>query len=734
MVLVVVGGAALWRLISTSSPLAGTQLGGLEADPLLLMAPALLFVALGSVLLRLFPAGLGLLARFFQRRRGLGGVLATWQVSREPVHYGRIAFLLTLAIGIGWFATSFRATVNRSQNDQARYQVGTDVRLTERDVVLDVDRTRPAEAYLAQPDVVAASPVTRFINVDVSNDRQRLLAGEVLGVDADSFGSTIYWRSDLGPVKAPRPPGAPLDLPTPGRALPFIPARIGLWARVDLPMFSFSTPGLYQPDLDRLLNRMTLAMRLRDEAGTFYHLTFAPVEVEWMRVGQDQPGLGMRSFNTSGWAYFEVNLADLPAQPQGALRLESLYWSNRARSNTENDVRLSLSDMRLIDAAGTATALDWLLEDGWDLVYDSGALIRGTTGITGAPDRPNLAARQILWDQAGLLSTLGIVFDYPEAAPIPAIASTSLLEADGLSAGDTLQLVSVGRVSPTVQILDTMDYYPTLYADRRPFLVVDQAALLYAINRRPSASVYPAEMWLRLAPGVSSQIFAEQVDVEGDAWAAVRSVTPGAHAAHDPDQSPGAGPDGAAVPGVHRGPGAERGRTADLRRADRPEPPGGIRRAARAGPLLAAARDESGPGTDARDPDRGPVGRGAGRVAQRPGGAHPGDRRDRGGDYAAVRGAGGGRRIAAIWLDHGGRAARGAGGEPAAGAAAVPGANAATGGGVADATRNDPAPHLAGTPPVECPADRRVSGDRLLRAQSAVRARRQRGGHPLRRG
>ena len=38
--------------------------------------------------------------------------------------------------------------------------------------------------------------------------------------------------------------------------------------RVDLPVFSFSSPGLYQPDLDRLLNRMTLSMRLRDEDGT----------------------------------------------------------------------------------------------------------------------------------------------------------------------------------------------------------------------------------------------------------------------------------------------------------------------------------------------------------------------------------------------------------------------------------------------------------------------------------
>lgn len=525
VLLVIVGGAALWRLVSTSSPLSGTQLGGLEADPLLLLAPALLFVALGSVLLRLFPAVMQVLARYFARRDGLGGALATWQVSREPVHYGRIAFLLTLAIGIGWFATSFRATVSRSQNDQARYQVGTDIRLTERDVALDVDRTRPAETFLAMDGVEAASPVTRFVNADVSIDRRQPLAGEVLAIDSDSFGSVVYWRSDLGPVKAPRAPGQPVSLPTPGRALPLTPARIGLWARVDLPRFSYSSGGLYQPDLDRLLNRMTIHMRLRDATGTFVVVKFAPVEVEWTRSGLDQPGLSMRAFLTTGWAYFEADLAGLAYTPQGELRLESIYWTNRGRANAENDVRFSLAGLRLIDGGGAVTELDWLAESGWELVYDSGALIRGTTGIYSAPERPNLSARQVVWDQDGMISTLGIVFNYPKAGPIPAVASRTLMARNGLQPGDTYDLVNIGRVSPTVQVLDVVDYYPTLYDERRPFLVVDQAALLYAINRRPSATAYPSEMWLRLNPGVSSQTFAAGVDTEGDSSAVVRAVT-----------------------------------------------------------------------------------------------------------------------------------------------------------------------------------------------------------------
>ncbi len=526
VLLVIVGGGALWRLLSVSSPLAGTQLGGLEADPLLLMAPALLFIALGSVLLRLFPGLMSLLARFFARRDGLGGALATWQVSRESAHYGRIALLLTLAIGIGWFATSFRATVNRSHTDQARYAVGTDIRVKERNLLLDADRARPAEDFLAQEGVAAASPVMRFFNVDVSNNRQQPVAGEMLAIDADTFGSVLYWRSDLGPVKAPRAPGAPLALPTPGRAFPVTPERVGMWVRFDVLGFSFSTANQYRPDLDRLLSRTEIMLRLRDSGGAFFHVPFEVVEVEWARLGIDRPGLEMRSFNTSGWVYMEASLAGLAYPPGDGLRLEALYWRHRARdTRQENDLRLSFSDLALIDAEGSVTALDWLARTGWEVMYDSGALIQdGATAAAALPGRAG-TGRQVTWDQRGLLSTLGIVLDYPAAGPIPAIASPNLLELNGLRAGDSFSLTNVGGVSPQVQVLDTVAHYPSLYSDRRPFLVVDQAALLYALNRRPAAAVYADEMWIRLEPGVDSAALLSGLDVQGDETVIVRAET-----------------------------------------------------------------------------------------------------------------------------------------------------------------------------------------------------------------
>ena len=233
---------ALWLLVRRGTPLADVNLGGQQADPLMLMAPALLFWR--------WAVWRCVSSRCWRRwrrvssaaGRGLLNALASWQLSREPVHYGRITFLLALAIGIGWFATSFRATVSNSQNDQAEYKVGTDVRLIERDTSLNANRARPAEYYMEQDDVAAASTAYRVVNHNLSTSVVGDLRGTILAIDPDTFGETLYWRSDLGPVYTPRAPGDRPDLPERGHAPAVHPGqdravgavrdvRLRLWAR-----------------------------------------------------------------------------------------------------------------------------------------------------------------------------------------------------------------------------------------------------------------------------------------------------------------------------------------------------------------------------------------------------------------------------------------------------------------------------------------------------------------------
>jgi hypothetical protein len=508
-VLAAVGLGALWLLVRRGTPLADVNLGGQQADPLMLMAPALLFLALGSLALRLFPIVAALASRLSAARRGLLNALASWQLSREPIHYGRITFLLALAIGIGWFATSFRATVSNSHDDQAKYRVGTDLRFVERDTRLNANRARETAYYMAQDGVAAVSTAYRVINHNLSTSVAGDLRGTILAIDPDTFGETLYWRSDLGAVYTPRAPGDEPDLPARGQPLPFIPARIGLWVRFETLGFGFGQNNIYNADVTRLTQRTDLNLRLLDASGAWVVVPVEPVEIEYQRTGQEQPGFGARGFMTSGWVYMEADIAGMEYDPQESVNLVSVYWDYQSNSpRGERGDRLTLASMTLIDAQGSATPYPIFANREWVFQYDRGAEANGTT--TPAVNVPGERedALYISWDQDAQRTIIGILTNYPDLGPMDAIVSRRMQQENGLTWGldaTPFTILNIGGSHLRFRAVQITDYYPSLYntapndADPRgdSFMVVDAREMLYRLNRRPSATFYPDEVWVR---------------------------------------------------------------------------------------------------------------------------------------------------------------------------------------------------------------------------------------------
>lgn len=500
--LAVLGIAALLRLVNRDTPLFTTATGGSATDPFLLLAPGLLFLGIGSVLLRLFPLIAGGVSRLLSAGRGLLGSLATWQLSREPIHYGRITFLLALAVGIGWFATSFRATVDRSQNDQAQYRVGTDIRYQERDQRLNVFRARDLEAYTDLPGVEAASVGVRRENVNLqSNPGAAALLGTILGVDPTAFRDTLHWREDLGTVPVPEE----VPLPQRGEVLPFTPRQLQFWARFDV-LGGF---GSHIPDIDRLTNRVRFGVRLLDASGAWITVPFQLAEIEYISTGVEQPGLGGGGgFTTNGWARFEADLSRLSYQPIAPLRLVSFYWSHRGRSaQGERFLRLTLADLRGLDPQGISQALSLFKRETWSFAYDSGAFSEGQV-VPASPERHG-EGLTIGWDQQAESARMGILLNYPPLTEIPMIASQSLVERLRLQPGQRLSVRNLEGSTVEFRLVESTSYYPSLYdavytqdqwldqGDRQAFVVVPHGPLLYTLNRRPSVALYADEVWLK---------------------------------------------------------------------------------------------------------------------------------------------------------------------------------------------------------------------------------------------
>jgi len=526
VVLLVVGSAALLRLLNTDSPFAQTVIGDVQADPLLLIAPALLFIALGSISLRLFPAVAELAARYFSAQRGLTGVLATWQVSREPAHYGRITFLLALAVGIGWFATSFQATIRRSQLDQSAYEIGTDVRVNERDLLRSVNRAQPEATYLSLPEVAAAADVYRVGNVNFSLTDRAITYGQILGVDPESFRQAAYWRPDLGEL--PLPPA--VDVPETGAALPVEPQRIGLWIKLDhigAGLEDGIPVDAYTPDLGAATHYTDYFARLIDAQGGYIQVPLLPRYGEGVEEVTDMGLFVPRATNgttalefeaevarvaeltasATGWVYLEGQVP-LP----GAVRLDSLYvrtFEQSARIFNANVVngrptwRLTLADLTLIDGAGDTVPLNLLADAGWQIATDWDQGAHATTSTSFERD----TGREIEWFQTTDRTSFGLILNAPPIETIPAVFSRQYAEENSLLVGALVDLY-VERQAVRFEVVGFADYFPSLYADEAPFAVVNRDALLYTLNRRPGAASYPQEAWLRLQPGGLSAAFA----------------------------------------------------------------------------------------------------------------------------------------------------------------------------------------------------------------------------------
>jgi len=114
------GGLLVWQLNRSGSfltrAMAGSRLGNIPlADPLLLLGPFVLLIALALVSLRIVPFVLRLVARIFQHQRGWVLPLGLLRPARDPLQPGRMLLLVGLAAGLALFARILGDSLAHSQ-------------------------------------------------------------------------------------------------------------------------------------------------------------------------------------------------------------------------------------------------------------------------------------------------------------------------------------------------------------------------------------------------------------------------------------------------------------------------------------------------------------------------------------------------------------------------------------------------------------------------------------------
>ncbi len=184
-----------WRLSREEHLFTESLFGETQADPFLLLTPAVFMVTVGIVFLRLFPIVLRMVAWLVGLTRSTAILVGMRSLVRNPSHYTRLVLLLMFATGVGMFGATFSATLDRSYEDRAAYSVGGDVRATD----LRALDTAGDIAFIAAVERVPAEAFTPIVRTSAFVEANgESISIEFVGIDPESFTDVGFFRGDFG--------------------------------------------------------------------------------------------------------------------------------------------------------------------------------------------------------------------------------------------------------------------------------------------------------------------------------------------------------------------------------------------------------------------------------------------------------------------------------------------------------------------------------------------------------
>lgn len=453
---------ALWQLNQRGSVFDPESVGGWSADPLLLLSPLLLILAIGAMMFRFLPLVLRIVTRLLATTSGPGVTLGLWQLTRSPARYTQLALLVVMAAAVGTFAATYGETTDRSQEERALYAAGSDVRLT--------GLGRLQSGFSPQ----AAGRLEEVPGVDhaVTATRQQMSIGplptfgasvDVLGLDPDGAADVLWWRDDFAeqPLDQTllRLQGSPLQ--THGMPVPGEPASASIWVNPIGP----------RPNT-------TLWLRTLDANGIFRYHEFGTLDFE-----------GYRQLTTTFDAAFHG--IEFPISVVAIMMTQQ-----RSLNDPTKDV--FIDDLTVTSADGEETVLeDFEAAFPWEIVRTA----------TRDRDRVEQSSENVQsGDRAAHFTFLsgtgaeirGMTFA-DASIPLPALASRYFMEQTGLTIGSEIDLV-YGKLLVPLTIRGVVDYFPTMYNSGAGYVIVNQDDLFYfaGVTSDRAHTTRPTEAWLRL--------------------------------------------------------------------------------------------------------------------------------------------------------------------------------------------------------------------------------------------
>ena len=461
--------AFLWWQISRRGAVLTRSLGSreLEIDFALLLGPALGLIALGLLVMRLFPLAMALLARVVGPLGPGWLVQGLRRIARDPIAPGSLVALLMLATALGVVGSAFSATLSQSQSDRVRYETGADLR-----VLHDGGRTTRAYTGASEAWPNAAEVMrTEGSLLTEGFGSQRI---SVLGVESERLAEVAWWRDDFAAGSAlPQlmarlapDPEAPAGL-----ALPPGATGLSLWAR---------SGGLQ----NRLIS---VSARLRDDDGRHYDIPLGDVSGhQWQQLtGEVALHSGRPGFRNA-----DDTQARIDRPPHTLINLQIV-----GRTGGDRPGVVFISGLTAHTPDGDVPVAEFGAADGWHIIEDyvrPGLYSLETSRNVARPGTDGSAV--FSWAPGGI-GAPGLRPGGPQP-PLPAVVSPGILEATGAEVGDRISLGMSTFALPIV-IAGVADFFPTVDPRAQPFVIADLGGFVDYANRHSRRAVGGAgEVWV----------------------------------------------------------------------------------------------------------------------------------------------------------------------------------------------------------------------------------------------
>jgi len=191
------GGLAYWQLIQGNIITGEIKDIGEEtvtgiSDLVLLLGPSLLLLAIGLILIRLFPFLWRFFARISQEGQGLIWNLVFTRLARKPVGPGQVTLLISLTAGLIFFASAFTYSIDNWQQAMARYVIGADIRVRQ-PLIGSAQKSSLSDL----PGVTDMTQVIRTRATFLVDEYMRL-DFDLLAVDPETFSSVASFPPGIG--------------------------------------------------------------------------------------------------------------------------------------------------------------------------------------------------------------------------------------------------------------------------------------------------------------------------------------------------------------------------------------------------------------------------------------------------------------------------------------------------------------------------------------------------------